>query len=76
MTFELTSTQRETLLGLVDQAIMELGPEIHHTVTRSYKDDLRELRQNLWALRVLLSGGGSTEESACGTAKSELVGTP
>jgi hypothetical protein len=73
MTIELTSTQREVLLGLVDEAIEELGPEIHHTVARSYKADLRELRQNLAALRLMLSGTGSAEPE---TTKTELVGSP
>ncbi len=53
MIVELTSTQRDILLRLLDAALEELGPEIHHTWT--YKDDLKEQRRTLLNLRALLT---------------------
>jgi hypothetical protein len=54
MSIELSPDQRDRLLQLVDAAIEELGPEIHHTMTRTYKDDLKSQRRELYALRDLL----------------------
>lgn len=71
MKTELTSEQREALLALVNEAIDELGPEIHHTVARTYKADLRQQRAMLMNLRALLGGTELREESP-----SELVGSP
>ncbi len=71
MKMELTSDQREVLLALVDEAIDELGPEIHHTVARNYKRQLRQERTLLMSLRNLL-GGTEAQESQ----PSELVGSP
>jgi len=56
MLVQLTPEQRDRLLQLVDDAAQELGPEIHHTVTRTYKDDLKEQRRELRILHDLLSG--------------------
>jgi hypothetical protein len=48
------------LLQLIDSAMLELGPEIHHTVARAYKEDLKEQRRELRALRDLLGGPPAT----------------
>ncbi len=42
MLVQLTPQQRDVLVQLLDEALEELGPEIHHTMTRTYKDDLKE----------------------------------
>jgi hypothetical protein len=56
MLVQLTPQQRDVLVQLIDEALDELGPEIHHTMTRTYKDDLKEQRRELHALRDLLGG--------------------
>ncbi len=75
MLVELSSLERDRLLQLVDAAIAELGPEIHHT--RTYKDDLVELRREYRALRDRLAGtspGATSTQSEHVAA--DLVGTP
>ena len=52
MLVELTPEQREVLLTLVEREISDLGPEIRHTTTRAYRDDLKAHKR---ALRDLLS---------------------
>jgi hypothetical protein len=66
MRIELTSSQRDVLLELVNEALRDLGPEIHHARTPSYKENLREFRHDLSALRGLLNETGSAH----------LVGSP
>ena len=56
MTIELNAQQRDLLLQLVDEAIEDLGPEIHHTMTAGYKDELKEQRRELHVLRAVLGG--------------------
>ncbi len=83
MTLELTPERRDLLLGLVNEAIREIGPEIHHARISNYKEDLKRQQHELWAVRELLSGAPATVEAggqgeAGGTAdagRGELVGT-
>lgn len=55
MHVELTSDQRDLVLQLVDAALRDIGPEIRHTTSREYKDDLRDHRRSLQDLHTLLS---------------------
>ena len=74
MSVELTSEQRNLLLQLVSEAIREIGPEIRHTMTSTYKDDLKQQRRALRHLRDVLSApavGLSAEFTSPG-----LIGTP
>jgi len=41
MIVELTEEQRKALLKLVEREISDLGPEIRHTMTSSYRDELK-----------------------------------
>jgi len=66
MRIELTLGQRDVLLELVNEALRDIGPEIHHARTPSYKENLREFRHDLSALRGLLSE----------TSPTQLVGSP
>ncbi len=59
MQVQLTPAQRDRLLQLVDSALLELGPEIHHTMTSTFKEELKEQRRELRALRDLLAGVSS-----------------
>ncbi len=68
MLVQLTSQQRDVLVQLLDDALDELGPEIHHTMTRTYKDDLKEQRRELHALRDLLRGQPATPVQAVESA--------
>ncbi len=47
MTVELSPEEREVLLGLVEREIAELAPEIHHTRTRTYREDLKAQQRTL-----------------------------
>jgi len=47
MIVEMTEEEREVLLRLVQREISELGPEIRHTMTSSFRDDLKEQKQKL-----------------------------
>ncbi len=55
MTLELTPQERDLLVGLLDREISDLGPEIHHTDTRSFRQDLKATRQLLLHLRDRLA---------------------
>jgi hypothetical protein len=55
MIVQLTAEQRDVLVQLVDEALDEIGPEIHHTFTRSYRDGLKVQRRELLSLRNLLT---------------------
>ncbi len=57
MLVELTPQQRDLLLRLVDEEIVDVGREIHHT--RTYKDPLKEQKREIMALRDLLAAAGS-----------------
>ena len=76
MMVELSSTQRDLLLQLVDAALREIGPEIRHTMTSAYKDDLKDQRRDLRSVRDLLTGTTSVGVSAPHFAPSGLIGTP
>lgn len=47
MTVEMTEHEREMLVGLVQREISELGPEIRHTRTARYRDELKANKQML-----------------------------
>lgn len=47
MIVDLTPEEREVLLGLVDREITELAPEIRHTRTQTYREDLKTQQQTL-----------------------------
>lgn len=47
MNLELNSHEVEIVRQLVGQAVRELGPEIHHTHSRSVRGQLNERRQIL-----------------------------
>lgn len=78
MRIELTSGQRDALLELVNEALRDIGPEIRHARTPSYKEGLRGFRHDLTALRGLLGEAGPTEPAVrtAGTGSTELVGSP
>lgn len=71
MLIDLTSGQRDLLLQLVDAALRDIGPEIRHTTTSSYKDDLKAHRRELQRLRQLLAA-----EAPAAAGSADLVGTP
>jgi len=74
MWVELSPEQRDYLLRLVDAEIRELGPEIHHT--RTYKDELKEQRRELWQLRDRLAAVVPEQTPRANpTESSHLVGT-
>jgi len=73
MLVDLTDQQRNLLLDLVNEALDEIGPEIHHTWTRSYKAELRDRRRELARVRGLLAAQAG---DPAGQGASELVGTP
>ena len=47
MVLEIDDTQRDILATLVRRELDDLGPEIHHTRTRSYRKDLEAEREVL-----------------------------
>jgi len=55
MTLEITSEQRDLLLQLINEALDEIGPEIRHTFTRTYRDQLKHERTELLHLRDMLA---------------------
>lgn len=55
MRIELTQPERDLLAQLVDAELREIGPEIRHTRTYTYKDDLKERRKALQHLREHLA---------------------
>ncbi len=71
MTVELTWEQRDLLLQLIDAALREIGPEIRHTMTSAYKDDLKEQRRQFHELRRLLDMAGSADAPATSSSGSE-----
>ena len=74
MTVQLTPEQRDWLLRMVDEAILEMGPEIHHTRTKDYKDDLKEQRRALRMLRDLLAGTSPEADSPPAALPAEPIG--
>ncbi len=77
MLVQLTPQQRDLLVSLVDEALEELGPEIHHTMTRTYKDNLKVQRRDLHALRDLLCAppGQLAQQPEPATAPPDTLGT-
>ena len=73
MLVELSEEQRNLLLDLVNEALDEIGPEIHHTWTRAYKTELKDRRRELAHVREVLfeEARGLKGQGAAG-----LVGTP
>ncbi len=72
MNLDLTAEQRELLLRLVNAALRDIGPEIRHTMTSTYKDDLKAERRDLQGVRdLLISRAPSVHVAAPG-----LYGTP
>jgi hypothetical protein len=61
MQIELNEEERQALLRLVDAAVRDIGPEIRHTMTSTYKDDLKQERRTLRALHDRLSASAETE---------------
>lgn len=45
MLAEMTARERELLLELLGRELADLGPEIHHTDDRAFREELRERRQ-------------------------------
>jgi len=41
MTVEMTTEELERVIGLIERELAELGPEIRHTQTAGYRDDLK-----------------------------------
>ena len=73
MHVDLNPEERDLLLHLVDVAIRDIGPEIRHTDSRSYRDDLREQRRDLQHLHEMLAAAGPR---AGERAVPDLFGTP
>ncbi|MBN2445686.1 MAG: hypothetical protein JXO22_03115 [Phycisphaerae bacterium] len=72
MIVEFTPAQRDLVLQLVTAASREIGPEIRHTDSHTYKDELKGQRQMLRDLCHLLA---DTPQPAR-TGDSDLVGSP
>jgi hypothetical protein len=58
MLVKLTDNERDELIRLVDVAIRDLGPEIRHTRTWDYKDELKAHRRFLQMLQDHLTRPG------------------
>jgi len=54
MNIDLTSEEREVLLTLVEREISEIVPEIRHTRTQSYREDLKARQKALQSLFIHL----------------------
>jgi len=61
MILEISEQERVWLTRILEHEIRELGPEIRHTQTSSYRDELKENRN---ALKDLLHRLDSESESA------------
>ena len=55
MRFDINGEERDALLHLLDEAIREMGPEIRHTMTSTYKDDLKQHRRVLRTIHSRLA---------------------
>ncbi len=55
MNIDLTSEEVQIIRDLVERRIAELGPEIHHTSRRAYRDALEALREQLMSMLERLS---------------------
>ncbi|MGD8452055.1 MAG: hypothetical protein PVJ57_09580 [Phycisphaerae bacterium] len=76
MKVELTSEQQTLVLQLVEAALREIGPEIRHTMTSTYKDALKQERRALRSLQNLFGGPEAELSGIEKGATSGLVGTP
>ncbi len=47
MLIEIDADQREVLATLIQRELDDLGPEIHHTRTKSYREDLKVRKERL-----------------------------
>lgn len=50
MQLDLSEQETLELIELVRTALADIGPEIHHTVDRDYREELRQRRASLEAL--------------------------
>ena len=56
MNLELNADEAEILREVVAQSVREIGPEIHHTRSRQYRDQLEQRRETLGRLLERLEG--------------------
>lgn len=61
MLCDMTLREQEIIRNLLLQELEALGPEIHHTDNRGFRDDLREKRD---AIRKLLQHVDSLQPTA------------
>ena len=73
MHFDITPDQRNLLLQLVDEAMRDIGPEIRHTDSHEFRDDLKLRRTSLRDLHALLVQQGL---AAADSDTNGLWGTP
>jgi hypothetical protein len=77
MQIELTPQQVHLLLQLVDDEVRDLGPEIRHTDSRTYKEDLRNRRRELRGLHdLLVKVAEFPDDASAGREPGGLIGTP
>ena len=55
MVIELNQEEFDNVKGLVEARVRELGPEIHHTHSRDFRDSLERTREVLIQLLARLS---------------------
>ena len=55
MVIELNQEEFDIVKGLVEARVRELGPEIHHTRSREFRDSLEQMREVLIQLLARLS---------------------
>jgi hypothetical protein len=55
ITLELSAEQAELLHQIVERELRELGPEIRHTDSRTYRDHLKQRFDALETLRARLA---------------------
>ena len=60
MVIELSNEECQMLKQLLDAAIRDLGPEIRHTMTHDYKDDLKAQKRTVQQLYHRLCTTSST----------------
>ena len=73
MMIDLNGTELDVLVRLVDEAIDGIGPEIHHTRTSEYKDDLKAQRL---LLRNLHDRQATTAPITRGETASDYASAP
>ena len=61
MILELNQREREVLATLIGRRLDELGPEIHHTDKRPYRQSLVEDQRLLESLKLRLAAAEVTE---------------